>query len=154
MAGVLEARRLLEPRVAQLAALHIDQDDVQRLESSINQLRSAADNLERFIYIEPRFHLAIARATKNSTILELMRVLFRRLEIVRNVTMYASEETARVIMMHERTLAAICSGDPEKIEAVMDEHLGFSETLWDQATRRTTPPTPDPRRSEQATTAR
>lgn len=136
VAGVLEARRLLEPRVAQLAALYMDDDDLQRLRATIELLRHGADNRERFGLFELRFHLAVARATKNSTVVELMRTLFKRLELVRDMAMHAPEETGRAIDIHERTLAAICSGVPDAIEEAMDEHLAYLERLWEEETSR------------------
>lgn len=134
VAGVLEARRLLEPRVAQLAALYMDEGDLQRLRATIDLLRHGAETRERFVLFELRFHMALARATKNTTIVELVRTLFRRLEIVRDMAMHEPEEAGRAIAIHERTLRAICAGDPDEIEAAMDEHLSYLERLWEEET--------------------
>ncbi len=139
VAGVLEARRLFEPAVAQLAALYIDDNDVARLQSTIDLLRHGAETRERFVLFEVRFHIAVARATKNTTIVELTRSLFRRLEIVRDMAMHDPGEAGAAIAIHERTLAAICSGDPDAIDAAMDEHLAYLERLWDQETGRERP---------------
>ena len=136
MAGVLEARRLLEPSVAQLAALYIDDDDVQRMKATIDLLRCGASTRERFVLFELRFHLAVARATKNTAVMELMRSLFKRLEIVRDMAMHQPEEAGRAIAIHERTLTSICSGDPDEIDAAMDEHLTYLERLWAEETGR------------------
>lgn len=136
VAGVLEARRLVEPRVAQLAALYMDDDDLKRIRATIELLRQRAESRERFMLFELRFHLAVARATKNSTLVTLMRTLFKRLEVVRDMAMHAPGEADLAIDIHERTLAAICSGVPEAIEAAMDEHLAYLEDLWeDEASR-------------------
>ena len=136
VAGVLEARRLLEPQVAKLAALYIDEDDVQRIEATIDMLRHGAETRERFVLFELRFHLTIARATKNTTIMHLMRTLFRRLDIVRDMAMHEAEEAGQAIAIHERTLASIRSGDPGAIDAAMDEHLAYLERLWEDETGR------------------
>ena len=60
-AAVLEARRLFEPRVAQLAALQ------------------GTDDL--------RFHLLLARATRNATVVGLMRSLLKELAIAREMAL-------------------------------------------------------------------
>lgn len=136
IAGVLEARRLLEPRVAQLAALRLDDDDVSRMEAIVAQQHREAERPERFAVHELRFHLAIARAAKNSTVLDLMRSLLTRLEIARELGMRSVERQDPAIGIHERTLKSLCGGDPDDIEAAMDEHLAYLEDIWEEATGR------------------
>ena len=41
-------------------------------------------------------------------------------------------EPGLVIATHERTLQAIIGGDPDEIEAAMDEHLSYLERLWEE----------------------
>ena len=64
----------------------------------------------------------MARATRNSTVVQLMRSVLRRLEIARDMAVHAPLVPDWVISIHERTLAAIRSADFELIDAVMDEH--------------------------------
>jgi hypothetical protein len=48
------------------------------------------------------------------------------------------------IDLHVRTLAAIRSADPERIQVIMDEHLGSMEQAWERQTgRRLVRPIPD-----------
>ena len=75
MAGVLEARRLLEPRVAQLAAVHASEEDFAAMAKLIERKRelAASRRLPRrhedlFLQLDLKFHLAMARATRNSTV--------------------------------------------------------------------------------------
>jgi GntR family transcriptional repressor for pyruvate dehydrogenase complex len=135
--GILEARRLLEPRVAQLAGLYASEDDYEAMQHSIQLQREHVDDRERFIQLDTRFHIAIARATRNATVISLMRHLIRRVEIVRDMALRAPHEPDRAIEIHERTLAAIKSGDPDVIEHAMDEHLSFLENICEEATGRT-----------------
>jgi GntR family transcriptional regulator, transcriptional repressor for pyruvate dehydrogenase complex len=148
--GVLEARRLIEPRVAQLAAVHAREDDYAAVQQTLDAqkaLLARGDVLEhedRFLQLDTQFHLRIARATGNSTIVSLMRTLFRRLEIARDLALHEPPTASWVIDVHERTLAAIRSADHQRIEEVMDEHLGAMEHAWERATdRRLVRPLPD-----------
>lgn len=150
VAGVLEARRLIEPRVAQLAAVNAREDDythLQRIIDAQKTLLAAGDvlaNEDRFLQLDTQFHLRIARATGNSTILSLMRTLLRRLEIARDLALHEPPVPAWVVDVHERTLAAIRSADHERIEHVMDEHLAAMERAWERATdRQLVRPVPD-----------
>jgi GntR family transcriptional repressor for pyruvate dehydrogenase complex len=142
VAGVLEARRLIEPRVAQLAAVKAREEDLSRLRGIIDRqkaLLARGDVLaseDRFLQLDTQFHLRIARATGNTTIVSLMRTLLRRLEIARDMALHQPPIPEWVIDIHERTLAAIRSADHKRIEAVMDEHLAALERAWEQETDR------------------
>jgi DNA-binding FadR family transcriptional regulator len=133
---VLEARRLLEPRVAQLAGLYATEEDFAVMRRTIDDQREAADDRERFLHLDLRFHLAIARATRNSTVVALMRVLLRQLEIARDMALRAPHDSEWAIAIHERTLAAIMSGDHDEIEAAMDEHMTYLERIWEDESGR------------------
>jgi DNA-binding FadR family transcriptional regulator len=142
VAGVLEARRLLEPRVAQLAAVHAGEEDFAAMQSTIErqrELAAASDflrNEDLFLQLDLKFHLAIARASRNSTVVQLMRHLFKRLEIARDMAVHAPLVPDWVIDVHERTLAAIRAADFAVIDDVMDEHLAQLEQIWERETGR------------------
>jgi GntR family transcriptional regulator, transcriptional repressor for pyruvate dehydrogenase complex len=142
VAGVLEARRLLEPRVAQLAAVHAGEDDFAAMQATIErqrELAAAGDFLKHedlFLQLDLKFHLAMARASRNTTVVQLMRHLFKRLEIARDMAVHAPLVPDWVIDIHERTLAAIRAADFELIDEVMDEHLAQLEQIWERETGR------------------
>jgi DNA-binding FadR family transcriptional regulator len=133
--GVLEARRLLEPRVAQLAAVHGTEEDFAAMDRTIALQAKLAETSgallmvheDRFLGLDQRFHLAIARATGNSTIVGLMRTLLRRLDIARDMAMHERPTVEWSIDIHRQTVDAIRSGDMARIDRVMDEHLAELE---------------------------
>ena len=133
VATVLEARRLLEPGVARLAAERGDEEALGGLERSIGAMREIVDrgyrpeDEERFLQLDMQFHLALARASGNPTVEALMRTLLRRLEIARDMAMHLPLVPEWTLEIHERTLAALRSGDLDRVTAVMDEHLGQLE---------------------------
>jgi GntR family transcriptional repressor for pyruvate dehydrogenase complex len=142
VASVLEARRLLEPRVAQLAAVRANDLDFQALQRSIDAMAEVcargyepADE-DRFLQLDVQFHLALARASGNPTVETLMRTLIRQLEIARDMAMHLPLVPEWTIAIHERTLAAVRSGDLDEVDAVMDEHLGQLERTWEQESAR------------------
>jgi DNA-binding FadR family transcriptional regulator len=142
VAGVLEARRMLEPRVAQLAAVRATEEDFAALQRSIDAMRALVDagralkQEDRFLQLDVQFHLALARASGNATVESLMRVLFRQLEIARDMAMHLPLVPEWTIQIHERTVAAVRSGDLLEVEAVMDEHVGQLERTWEEETAR------------------
>jgi GntR family transcriptional regulator, transcriptional repressor for pyruvate dehydrogenase complex len=136
VASVLEARRLVEPNVAQLAAARATDADIDSMQQIIELQRVAQDDEHRFLELDVRFHLAIARATHNETVITMMRPLLRQLEIARRRMLQGDEDAELTLEIHERTLAAIVSGDPATIEQVMDEHLSWLEERWEKETGR------------------
>jgi GntR family transcriptional regulator, transcriptional repressor for pyruvate dehydrogenase complex len=142
VAGVLEARRLIEPRVAQLAAVHAAEDDFAVMAATIERQRelAASEDFLRhedlFLQLDLKFHLAMARGTRNSTIVAFMRQLLRALEIARDMAMHAPLVPDWTIEIHERTLASVRSADFALIDQVMDEHLAQMEQIWERETGR------------------
>lgn len=136
VASVLEARRLLEPRVAQLAALRATESDFEAMQRTIDLQRKQMADPERFLQLDLRFHTTIARATQNETVVELMRLLLRRLEVARQRALRTHDDPEEAIDIHVRTLKAIMSADPQAVEVAMDEHLSFLETRWQEETGR------------------
>lgn len=142
VAGVLEARRLLEPRVAQLAALNAREADFAEMVRTVDAQKAlldagdVLDNEDRFLQLDTQFHLRIAQSSGNSTIVSLMRILLQRLEIARDLALHEPPVPAWVIDIHERTLNAIRSTDHKRIELVMDEHLAAMERAWERSNDR------------------
>src|SRR3712207_6384123 len=142
VAGVLEARRLLEPRVAQLAAMHASAEHFVAMQKTIDrqaELAGKADFLRHedlFLQLDLAFHLWIAKATGNSTVVTLIRSLFRRLELARDMAMHAPTVPEWTIDIHKRTLEAIRASDFGLIDEVMDEHLAQLEQVWERETGR------------------
>jgi GntR family transcriptional regulator, transcriptional repressor for pyruvate dehydrogenase complex len=136
VASVLEARRLVEPGVARLAAQRADAADLAALERSIEAMRRivgagyGAGDEDRFLQLDVQFHLSLARAAGNPTVERLMRMVFRELEIARDMAMHDSLVPEWTIGIHEETLAALASGDEALLDEVMDRHVGRLETTW------------------------
>ena len=130
---VLEARRLIEPGVAQLASTRATEEDYAALERTVAVMREIVgvgygpEHEDRFLQLDMQFHLALARAAGNPTVERLMRTLFRELEIARDMAMHVPAVPEWIIDIHERTIRALRSGDPDEVAAVMDEHLGQLE---------------------------
>ncbi len=140
VAGVLEARRMLEPQVAQLAAVHAGPADYEVMERTIAQqvrIAAAGDTAvvtheDRFLALDQQFHLAIARATGNSTIVGLMRTLLRRLDIARDMALHEPPTVDWTLNIHQQTVDAIRSGDMARIDAVMSEHVSELERAFER----------------------
>ncbi len=129
---VLEARRLMEPAVARLAALRARGEDFAAMRESIELMRQNRHDPQRFLQADMLFHRAIARATRNATLEPLMQRLFQRLAVARDMAARTELDVEWAIDIHERTLAAIESRDSDRVDAAMDEHMSYLERLFEQ----------------------
>jgi DNA-binding FadR family transcriptional regulator len=136
VAGVLETRRLLEPRIAQLAALRATDRDFEAMDDAIAAIGEVGGDRLRLQQLDSRFHLLMARAGQNETVTELARLLRRRLDFALTLVRSLDADPDRLIDIHARTLRAIMGGDVAEIEAVMDDHLSSLERAWERETGR------------------
>jgi DNA-binding FadR family transcriptional regulator len=136
VAAVLEARRAFEPQTAQLAGLFGTDRDFRLMRSTIDAQLSAIGNRERLNQLEERFHLYMARATGNPTIVEVMQTLLRKLAIAWDIGKRLPHDDEAGIAIHDDTLRAVMSRDPDAIDRAMDAHLSLLEQLWEIETGR------------------
>jgi GntR family transcriptional repressor for pyruvate dehydrogenase complex len=126
---LLEARRALEPHVAQLAALRGRDEHFGRMRESIDLQRRHEDDRHKALQAEELFHRIMWRAADNATLERMLVDAFARLEPVRDLIMRDQAHMSIALELHERTLSALMRGGGEEIEAAMDAHLRYTEDL-------------------------
>lgn len=119
----LEARTLLEPQIARLAAERRADADLEALRAAIRDERAATTS-DAAHDASRAFHLALARATRNDALWRLIDQLWiadvgRRLLASRYATPTWPDDDARE---HELILAAVESGDAILAEQLMRRH--------------------------------
>jgi GntR family transcriptional repressor for pyruvate dehydrogenase complex len=122
--------------------MRADADDFDAMQRTIDDQRALVrqgsilrgGREDRFLALDVRFHLALARSTGNGVLVGLVRSVYRDLEIARDMAMHRETVPDWSIDIHERTLAAVRSGDLEQVDEVMDEHLAQLERTWEQET--------------------
>jgi GntR family transcriptional regulator, transcriptional repressor for pyruvate dehydrogenase complex len=131
---LLEARRALEPRVAQLAALRGTDEHFAAMRHSIElQAAHAAEDRRKAIQAEMLFHRLLWQAAGNRTLEDMLRRLFDQLEVVFDMGLRTSTDQTAAVGIHERTLAAVMRGDPEEVEIAMNEHMSHLEQIAEDA---------------------
>jgi GntR family transcriptional repressor for pyruvate dehydrogenase complex len=83
-----------------------------------------------------RFNIAVARATQNSMVVQMMEVMLRRLDLVRTVAVRELNDISLSTQTLRNSLLAIQSGDAQQIDAATSERIGLLESAWEQASRR------------------
>jgi DNA-binding FadR family transcriptional regulator len=126
---LLEARRTLEPRVAQLAALRGSEEHFAAMQRSIELQADNVGDRRRTVQAELLFHRLLWQAAGNRTLEDMLRRLFDQLEATFDMAMRTEADHNRAVEIHERTLAAVMRGDPEAVEIAMNEHMGYLEQI-------------------------
>jgi GntR family transcriptional repressor for pyruvate dehydrogenase complex len=146
IAGVLEARRLIEPHVARLAAAYGTEADFQAMRDAIalseqtgaryRRRRISEKGVELMTIASTRFNIAVARASQNSVVVQMMEILLRRMEPVRMLALRELPDITLSTRTLASSLAAIESGEPELIDRATAERIGLLELAWERATGR------------------
>lgn len=125
--GLIEARAVIEPAAAALAAIHSTARDLAAMEAAYLAMRAAApDDVEASIRADLDFHLAILRASRNPVFANLGDMVGAALLSVFRMTTSASENYAAALVVHERVLDAIRLRDGELARREMEGLLSVA----------------------------
>ena len=125
-ADVMEARLLIEPELARLAARNATSTDVDEMRHCIRKTKSARD-WRVYEAWDTKLHRAVAAATHNALLLSL----FDTLNIVRRATVWGRLRVAKPtpdpshhsFAEHDALFAAIAERDLDLAAACMRRHL-------------------------------
>jgi len=125
-AKVMEARLLLEPELARLAAVNATPDDHSEMEYCISRTKAAREWRQYELW-DNRFHRSIAQATHNA----LLLFLFDSMNFVRRAVAWGRlrsydlgrELSHHSFSEHDKLLDAIKNRDRELASQLMRDHL-------------------------------
>ncbi len=122
---LIEARLVVEPIVASLAAKRATARDIAQMKQAVENARTARNAGDpRFMPHSVAFHLALAEAAKNQVLLSTVdsfRTPF--LEVL--ATLPEKEMAERAIADHQQILDAITARNSKRAQRVMHEHLVY-----------------------------
>ncbi len=122
--NLTQVREIFEPEIAALAALHATDNDCERMELAINTMDDATMHVDRFVEADHEFHLALATATQNALIVDLLGSIVEFLEQQRRHLFWISGDGAqRSQVHHKRIYKAVIAHDAPKARAAMMAHL-------------------------------
>jgi len=123
-----EARRLFESEVTALAAARITDEELAYLESLVMDMNNKEATKEQSELADRQFHIAIARATRNSAIVHIVestwdlryksRLCMQMLERARDVRSTPLNDE------HQAIVESLRTRDPNAARAAMQTHLG------------------------------
>ena len=121
---LVDARRLIEVEIAELAATHASQEDQGVIEECLQAMQAAIDVPEAYIDADIRFHAALSRAAKNQILqllLDSIRGAMR--ENIRIVFEKHPVAVREAMGYHRRIAQAIRRHSAEEAGTAMREHL-------------------------------
>jgi GntR family transcriptional repressor for pyruvate dehydrogenase complex len=127
IAHFYEIRRMIEPEVARLAALHATEDDLEAICAAYDRMDRNRDNREAWTQADLQFHLAIAGATKNPLIQSILNPLNEPLLKVIEAGLSEPSGVEAGLSAHRKIIAAIQEHKPEAARKAMLDHLMDSE---------------------------
>ena len=122
--SLVETRILLELKTARLAALRRSEEDLANMEKALNAYRDKVLNGEDAVQEDLLFHLAIAKASGNSTMNTFMLIITP--EIITNFRKHHvcdANMSKRGITDHQAIFNAIKEQNPQLAKQKMKDHF-------------------------------
>lgn len=130
---LIEARRVVEVAVAELAAERRTADDLDALASSLAEMRDAAasNDVAAFVEADITFHQQVMDAASNNFITSMFDPLARILQLTRHQTSAHAPVREHAIAHHQLILDALRQGSRTRAGRAMREHMNQTETDMD-----------------------
>lgn len=119
--NLFEARLLLEPGIAALAAQRITDEEILDLRALLKQ-----DNFDIVL------HQKISECTKNPVLIRFVASIWTLSELSRKKTSKLPGVKSKAYQQHEALINALAAHDSKLSETLMYEHLQFVENSWCQ----------------------
>lgn len=125
----LEVRRMLEPEVAAGAAQRGTEQAFDEIEHWLHLMEEGAERGERVVEYDSAFHVSIARATGNHTLVQLIGALTEALRESRELSFAPYDAVQTALAGHRAIVEALRAHDPAKARRAMGRHLDEVERL-------------------------
>ncbi|MEA2230042.1 MAG: GntR family transcriptional regulator, transcriptional repressor for pyruvate dehydrogenase complex [Solirubrobacteraceae bacterium] len=125
----LEARRILEPSIAALAAERATDDDLAEIARALDRMEASVGDGSEVVLYDSAFHAAVARAAANPTLAFLINALTDALEESRELSFRPETGAKTAIEGHREILAALRAHDPVAANEAMLGHINDIERL-------------------------
>lgn len=120
---VLEARELLEVRLAELAATRRAESDLVAMRAALEQMESEVDAAGLGLGGDSAFHHAVHRAGNNKVLEHVIDGLAEAIHETRMESLSEPGRPRNSLLAHRRILEAIEAGEPARAADAMRAHL-------------------------------
>ena len=125
---LIEVRKAMEAWGAYYAAQRASEEDIDRLEKILKEMKQAIEQDQPWEKEDADFHLAVAQATHNIIQIHLMSTIYDLLKesVAKIFTNHV--KTKKLYQQHCRIFYAIKKHSPEKARESTLEHLGYVDS--------------------------
>jgi len=127
---LVEARAVIETANAQMAAERATEEDIARLEKSVEIMRKNMLKDGSFSDEDAMFHLAVAEATHNKIQIHFMFSIYDLLKD--KIDLCYNAGVKDILKQHSKIVEAIKNGDRVMARQGMEEHLAYVELQINQ----------------------
>lgn len=136
---LVNVRLMLEPGIAEMAALNAKEEDISRLRTLCSvveeKIRTGGDYIEDDI----AFHCCVAECSGNKVVEQLIPIIDTAVMMFVNIT--HKKLTEETIMTHRAIVEAIVERDPIGARTAMMMHMTYNRNLIKQLVEETRPST-------------
>ena len=123
---LLEYRSIVEPEAAALAAERITQEELRELREILD-LSLNDVNRELFRSLDVKFHLIIAKASRNSFFEQAVRQIRIKINLGLDILPFDERIKKLSVHDHQQIHEALMNRDSDRAKALMREHLSTTE---------------------------
>jgi len=123
LADLLEARRLIEPGIAQRAALAATEEDIEAMQAILGRQAGEIAAGRLAVEEDTAFHYRLATTARNPVILKVIDVLMDLLQTERARSLQVRGRPKRSLEGHRRILEAVRRRDGNGAGQAMEHHL-------------------------------
>ncbi len=133
MLDLIEMRRIIEPKAAELAAARATREDVARIMSAYEAMAASKNNAEQRIEADIEFHAAVLKASHNEVLNHFRYAIATYLKAHSRLGESVSEADSRLdLERHQKIAWAIASGKAKSAYSQTVEMLNHNRSHFDQ----------------------
>lgn len=121
---LLEMRMLLEPQIAELAAIRATDQDIQEIRVLCDEVEQMILNGVPHLTKDVEFHERIASSTRNQVMPNIIPIINKGVSYFVEMTNYTLDK--ETIETHRQITNAIAAHDPLAAKAAMSQHLIYN----------------------------
>ncbi len=126
---LIDLRKMIEPHLAERAALHASRDEISEMEDVLARQEAKVHRGELATEEDSEFHYNIALASNNSAILKVVDVLMDLLRDTREQSLQGAGRQEKSLAGHRRILSALKRHNAAAAELAMRRHLQEIESI-------------------------
>jgi GntR family transcriptional repressor for pyruvate dehydrogenase complex len=137
--NLLEVRIALEGVAAAKAAAFAGEQDIALIDALIGRMKEAVDDAKRFAALDLEFHVALAKASGNALLFDLVSMIRGQLARGLSKVLHVPDALPLSLKEHIAIAEAIRRGNSAAAQKAMQAHLGDALKRYDDAMEKQMP---------------